>query len=148
VPVLAIDDVSIYESAVINEYLEEAYPDKKLMPDSPFDRAQVRIWTDYAASKFVKPLYGIFRSKEPEKEKEARTELDKELAYLESHFSSKEGPWFVGDMFTLADINMLPFIYGASKLEGEVLSGYPGIKTWLASFEERTSFKETLSTEN
>lgn len=144
-PVLAIDGDSIYESAVINEYLEEAYPDNPLMPESPYDRAQVRIWTDYAASKFVKPLYGVFRAKDPEKKSESLSELKKELAYIENHLNSIEGIWFVGDSFTLADINMLPFIYGAGHLEEKVLTEFPAVQKWLDAFNERPSFKETLT---
>ena len=147
VPVLAIDDVAIYESAVINEYLEEAYPEKPLMPESPYDRAQVRIWTDYAASKFVKPLYGVFRGKDPEEKSESLSQLKNELGYIEDHLNSTTGIWFVGDSLTLADINMLPFIYGASRLEEKVLSDFPAVEKWLDAFHERPSFKETLTTD-
>ena len=147
VPVLAIDGVSIYESAIINEYLEETYPDKPLMPDDAYDRAQVRIWTDYAASRFVKPLYAVYRSKDPEKKSESLVELNKELAYLENHLNATSGDWFIGDMFTLADINMLPFVFGASRMEEKVLSKFPAIESWLDAFQERNSFKETLTTD-
>ena len=145
VPVLAIDGVSVYESAVINEYLEETYPNNPLMPENPYDRAQVRIWTDYAASRFVKPLYGVFRAKDPEQEKESRQALCLELEYLETHFKSISGNWFVGETFSLADINMLPFIYGVSRLDGDLLADFTAIQKWIESFQQRASFKETLA---
>jgi glutathione S-transferase len=37
----------IYESAIINEYLEEKYPEVALMPKDPVRRSRARIWIDY-----------------------------------------------------------------------------------------------------
>ena len=45
VPTLVHDGATIVESTVICEYLDEAFPDPKLMPDDPAGRAQVRQWT-------------------------------------------------------------------------------------------------------
>ena len=45
VPTLVHDDKVVPESNVINEYLDEAFPDRPLMPREPHGRAQVRLWT-------------------------------------------------------------------------------------------------------
>lgn len=45
VPVLVHDGLVIRESSVICEYVEEVFPDHPVFPRTPFDRAQVRIWT-------------------------------------------------------------------------------------------------------
>jgi len=45
VPTLVHDDAVIQESNVINEYLDEQFPDPPLMPDGAMGRAQVRLWT-------------------------------------------------------------------------------------------------------
>jgi glutathione S-transferase len=45
VPTLDHDGVAIQESNVINEYLDEQFPDPPLMPRDAFGRAQVRLWT-------------------------------------------------------------------------------------------------------
>ena len=47
VPVLVDGDAVVYESAIINEYLEEKYPEVPLMPKDPLGRSRVRIWVDY-----------------------------------------------------------------------------------------------------
>jgi glutathione S-transferase len=44
VPTL-VDGEALQESSVINEYLEERYPTRRLMPDEPMARARVRLWT-------------------------------------------------------------------------------------------------------
>lgn len=47
VPVLRDGDHDVTESTVINEYLEDAYPDHPLRPDTPADRATMRLWTKH-----------------------------------------------------------------------------------------------------
>lgn len=45
VPTLIDGDKVVPESNVINEYLDETYPDPPLMPKDPFGRTRVRLWT-------------------------------------------------------------------------------------------------------
>ncbi|HEX5046465.1 MAG TPA: glutathione S-transferase N-terminal domain-containing protein [Gammaproteobacteria bacterium] len=45
VPVLVHDGTAITESTVICEYLEDAFPDPPLYPESPLERARARLWT-------------------------------------------------------------------------------------------------------
>ena len=44
VPTLAHGSFVVYESGVINEYLEDQFPQKPLIPKDPWQRAQVRMW--------------------------------------------------------------------------------------------------------
>ena len=52
VPALRHDGKIITESTVINEYLEDVFPEVRLRPEDPYERAQMRIW-----SKFVDEYY-------------------------------------------------------------------------------------------
>jgi glutathione S-transferase len=45
VPALVDDGTVIVESTVINEYLDDAFPDPPLRPAAPADRARMRLWT-------------------------------------------------------------------------------------------------------
>src|SRR5262249_38233030 len=45
VPTLIDGEIVVPESNVINEYLDERFPDPPLKPDDPFGRAQMRLWT-------------------------------------------------------------------------------------------------------
>lgn len=47
VPTLVHDGVPIHESTLINEYLEEVFPDVRLMPLDPVERARARFWVKY-----------------------------------------------------------------------------------------------------
>ena len=45
VPTLIDGDIVVPESNVINEYLDERFPDPPLKPPDPFGRARMRLWT-------------------------------------------------------------------------------------------------------
>lgn len=47
VPTLVHDGVPIHESTLINEYLEEVFPEVPLMPQDPVERARARFWVKY-----------------------------------------------------------------------------------------------------
>jgi len=44
VPTLQHGERVVYESNVINEYLDAVYPEPKLVPDDPYEQAQMRMW--------------------------------------------------------------------------------------------------------
>ncbi len=50
VPTLIDDGEPIIESMLINEYIDEKYPDPALRPASAIDRARMRVWTKLADS--------------------------------------------------------------------------------------------------
>jgi glutathione S-transferase len=61
VPYLEIDGARIRESAVILEYLEDAYPQKPLLPRDPLERARVReivVFLELHLELVVRRLYG------------------------------------------------------------------------------------------
>ena len=48
VPTLILDDSILIESTLINEFLDDEYPEIKLMPDNPYKRFEMRTWVQYA----------------------------------------------------------------------------------------------------
>ena len=59
VPTLVHDGKVILESTVICEYIDEVYPEVPLVPDNPYDRAQMRLWTK-AVDESLHPACGEF----------------------------------------------------------------------------------------
>jgi glutathione S-transferase len=47
VPCLIVDGLALVESNLIDEYLDEAFPEPALMPDDPAARHEVRRWSKY-----------------------------------------------------------------------------------------------------
>jgi glutathione S-transferase len=56
VPVLVHDGAIITESTVINEYLEDVYPEVPLRPKNPAERARMRIWSKFVDEYFCPAL--------------------------------------------------------------------------------------------
>ena len=56
VPVLIHDGAVINESTVINEYLDEVFPQVRLVPVDPVARAHMRIWSKYVDEYFCPAL--------------------------------------------------------------------------------------------
>ena len=54
VPTLVHNGRPIIESTVINEYLDDVYPDKPLRPADPVERARMRVWTYLADTVAIK----------------------------------------------------------------------------------------------
>ncbi|MET0790299.1 MAG: glutathione S-transferase family protein [Polyangiaceae bacterium] len=57
VPALQHKEHRLVESAIVNEYLDEVFPEPALLPADPGTRAVARIWIDYANTRFV-PAWG------------------------------------------------------------------------------------------
>lgn len=47
VPCLLVDGLALVESNLINEFLDETFPEPALMPDEPAARHEVRLWSNY-----------------------------------------------------------------------------------------------------
>lgn len=47
VPALTVDGRTLAESSIINEFLEESFPERPLLPRDPRLRAEIRMWTKY-----------------------------------------------------------------------------------------------------
>ncbi len=108
VPVLIDDEVVVYDSTIINEYLEDEYPHPNLMPADSAARARVRTLEDYCDNSFL-PSAGFVQAElsKPTEEQDAerlaryRNELQRGLKRLEAFLGGKE--YLVGD-FSLADV--------------------------------------------
>ena len=83
VPVVKIADEVVWESAIVNEFIDERFPETPLMPDSPWLRAQARIWIDYCNTHWVGDFYDLLSATEPKRQDELREKVMQDLAYME-----------------------------------------------------------------
>ena len=104
VPVLKVDDDVLFESAVINEYLDDI-TGGELQPEDPLERAKNRAWVEFA-SNMIGNLYMMKMSKDEERYTRYRDTLVEQLHRVEKRLG--DGPWFNGDDFSLADTAFAP----------------------------------------
>jgi glutathione S-transferase len=137
VPVLVDGDAVVYESAIINEYLEEKYPAVPLLPKNPFQRARARIWIDYCNTRVQRAGGNIAHDYQVEKSKE---ELRQFLETLDREMSHRE--YIVGD-YSLADITYIPFFCRLDRYQARIGDDLPNLKTWMNRLLSRPTVRAT-----
>ncbi|MEP0876692.1 glutathione S-transferase family protein [Funiculus sociatus GB2-M2] len=84
VPVIKYGSDRVWESTIINEYLDDVFPEPPLMPSEPGQRAIARIWIDFANVKFVPTFYKLLLNQEPEKQQQSAEILRNHLLFMEN----------------------------------------------------------------
>jgi glutathione S-transferase len=149
VPVLRHGDVRVYESAIINEYLDEVFPEPALMPKDAGARAQARIWIDFDNVKFVPAFYKVLLAQDETRRGELATTIADALRFIETAALGvrSSGPYWLGRDFTLVDIAVWPHMERLAVLEAYRGIKVPGecgrLREWLAAVAERASVKDT-----
>jgi glutathione S-transferase len=148
IPVLAEDGKVLFESCIINEYLDEKYPDPPLMPKDPYLRGRGRVLIDYALNYAHAPywdLRGEMRKPGPERNEKViekkRGELRDLLQYLEAELI--ERAYFLGD-FSLVDIAIVPRLLRAETYGALPAPALPRLNAWLERMKARPSVKAIL----
>jgi len=120
VPAIKHGDVEIYESAIINEYLNEVFPEQPLLPQDPGAKAIARIWIDYANTRLVPAFNKFLRGKDSTEQEQGRREFTEALLYIEQEGLGKQSgndPYWLGDKFSLIDISFYPWFERLPLLE-------------------------------
>jgi glutathione S-transferase len=104
-PALRHDHRIVVESLVINEYLEEVAPGRKLLPPDPLARAWARIWNGYCDGEIMKHLHTAAAG-EPATRQRSLESLDAAFARLEAHLfrHGQPGAFWGGQEPSLTDI--------------------------------------------
>jgi glutathione S-transferase len=151
VPVLLHGDVRVWESNIINEYLDEAFPAPPLTPSSAAERAAMRIWIAHDDVKFVPATYKVLLARdEPEKQQLYRETILGCLRFMEREALAKRrsGPWWMGDQLTLADLAIYPHMERLAMLREyrgiELPEECGRLREWLAAMQERSAVRATM----
>jgi glutathione S-transferase len=105
----------IYDSTIIDEYLEDEYPEPALLPPpgESAARARVRQLEDYADMAFVLPAGNLLTEhvkseaeRDAERLRRAKDEVDRALALLERELSG--GKEYLAGSFSIADAAFAP----------------------------------------
>ena len=136
VPVLEEDAFVLPESAVINEYLEERYPEPALWPPDAADRAFGRLLV-FRFDQLSKPYYALRRG-----DNGAAERLDAELAKLNAALAAR--PLLSGREFGLADVAYVPWLLRARDRMGVQLGAFSALQDWLERLAGRSSIAAEL----
>lgn len=127
----------VYESAIINEYLEEKYSEVALMPKELLKRARVRIWVDYCNTRLQRAAGYIAHDYQVEKSKE---ELQQYLDILNREMRVRE---YIVDEYSLADITYIPFFCRLERYQTTIDETFPYVRAWMERLLARPAVRAT-----
>jgi len=136
VPVLEEDTFLLAESAVIDEYVDERYPEPPLWPADPAARALGRMLV-FRFDELSRPYYALRRGDEG-----ARERLDAALSTLDAALEKQR--FLSGLEFGLADIAYIPWILRARDRMDVDLDRFPALSEWVDRLAERPSINAEL----
>jgi glutathione S-transferase len=146
VPYIEHGDVLIYDSTVINEYLDEAYPTPAFMPRGALARAKARMLENFCDEAVLvgdlPPLWMPYWSPPEQRDLEAmergraglRTHA---LPYLERTLNAAD--YLCGD-FSLADVGFMVMAM-VLEVDGFDLHGFPRTASYLSRLRARPSYR-------
>ena len=149
VPVLKHDGAVVYESAIINEYIAERFPEPALMPSDPAARAMARVWIDYCNTRFIGAFYGVLSAKGAEAQGQAAAKLTDMMIYMEDSGLGplSSDPYWLGADVSLVDLAYWPFferLPAVTHYRGVAIPDQcKRLSAWHEAMESRDSVRRT-----
>jgi glutathione S-transferase len=149
VPVLVDAGLTLTDSTVILEYLEDAYPAPALYPSQPETRALCRQFELYGDEILLVPVRSLMyrngpQSDDPQRRLAQQSDAKNGEAVLLTHYeklnSQLIGTDFLFERFCVADLAVfLPLLY-AKRLGGPSLAGHEQVSAWFDRLAARPAF--------
>jgi len=150
VPALDDDGFIVYDSTVINEYLEDEYPHPPLLPSDSEGRAQARMMEDFRDNDFNPHFVQIMREIRSKPEAERDSKLIEEnkaeiLRRCDRIEKELEGKKYLAGGFSLADVAFMPNFDLLERLQIPVDAKYKNMRAWIERLKARPSYAASAS---
>lgn len=143
VPTLVDRDLTLYDSRVIIEYLDERFPHPPLMPVDPVTRAQFRL----ALFRIESDWYAI--AEEAEESADGKLSAKSRKMLRESIMQSAElfaaRPYFLSDEFSLVDCTIAPLLWRLPVYGVDLGKDGEAIEAYMDRVFSRRSFQQSLT---
>jgi RNA polymerase-associated protein len=141
-PTLIDRDLTLYDSRVIMEYLDERFPHPPLFPVDPVSRARCRM----ALYRIERDWYGLLPDVESNKEERRQ----KALKYLRESVMSigpivEKMPYFMFEEFTIVDCTIAPVLWRLQHYGIDLAGQAKPIMKYAERLFKRASFEPSLS---
>jgi len=144
VPVLQVGEEVLFESAVINEYIDEITP-PSLHPADPLTKAKNRAWIEFG-SELLMTQFRFITAQDKNSHETNLKELQEKLQRLETVLSG--GSFFNGEQFSLVDTAYAPLLMRLALLKQwtkiEFYDNLPKIQRWSDALLAKESVKNSV----
>ncbi|KAF9609209.1 hypothetical protein IFM89_014050 [Coptis chinensis] len=149
VPVLIHGGKPICESLVILEYIDEIWPQNRLLPEDPYEKAIVRFWANYAEDKLMQGIRNVLMSEGEEQAKGVK-QVTAALHIIDAEMKS------ITKFFGGETIGYLDIVLGLTVLWLEVvdevsseskmfdLQSFPSYSKWMEAVKDLPLIKDNL----
>ena len=150
IPALDDDGFIVYDSTIINEYLEDEYPHPPLMPEDSEGRARARMMEDFRDNHFHPPfmtvIHEVFFKAEPQRDAALIDRAKQQIMNCFDRIDKElEGREYLAGSFSLADIAFMPNAELIARLNVPVDPKYKNMLVWLSRLKARPSFAESTT---
>jgi glutathione S-transferase len=148
VPALIDGETIVHDSTIINEYLEDKFPDaRRLLPPDPTSKARARAFEDYADAYLMPSLFKIFwEVRKPEADRNS-SKIDEGWREAQTHFGWLDrqlaGRDYVAGEFSLGDISFVPPVANLERAGFSIPVEFANLNAWWRRVKGRPSFRES-----
>lgn len=143
VPVLVDRDLNLYESNIINEYIDERFPHPQLMPSGVEKKGRSRLFMHTVDRDLFDKMDKILSSRSVRQTETSRQLLAERLLELSSHISRMKT--VLGSGFTLVDITLAPLLWRLEMLGIRLPPRAAPLLKYAEQIFSRQSFIDSLS---
>jgi len=149
-PVLAHGENHVFESTIINEYINDRFPVPPLLPAEPAGRAEAHKWIYFSESRLLSGLTKIAKSDDSPTRRDAIDQFNADMNWLDANVLGEDwrGPYLFGDLFSLVDIAFFTVFETVRSVESllniPVAKFRPSIEAWQHNIEERPSIQRAV----
>jgi RNA polymerase-associated protein len=109
-PILVERDLNLYESNIINEYIDERFPHPQLMPADPVMRARARLSLYHFENELFNHVE-VLESNATKNHDKARIAIRDYLIQMAPVFANPKQKFMLGEEFSMLDVAIAPLLW-------------------------------------
>lgn len=142
VPILVERDLTLYESNIINEYIDERFPHPQLMPADPVMRARTRLFLFNIERDLFSHLAAVAHGNAKAAEK-ARAIIRDNLTQIAPIFAKHK--FMLGDEYSMLDVAIAPLLWRLDYLDIQLPKPAAPLLKYAERIFSRPAFIEALT---
>ena len=143
VPILVERELTLYESNIINEYIDERFPHPQLMPADPVMRARARLFLFNFERELFVHVQTLENSNNQKAIEKARLQIRDRLTQLAPILLKSK--YMLGDEFSMLDVAIAPLLWRLDHYEIELPKSAAPLMKFAERIFSRPAYIEALT---